>query len=112
CTHIHIHTQHTHTHTHIYTHTHTYIYTHNTHTHIHTHYTHIHTQHTHTHTHTCAHTIYKYTYICFNSHLIFLSKRIFLIFSFPLYSLSNCSITEEGFSSLASALRSNPSHMR
>ena len=31
---------------------------------------------------------------------------------FPLYSLSYCSITEEGFSSLASALRSNASHMR
>ena len=34
------------------------------------------------------------------------------MFSFPLYSLTDCSITEEGFSSLASALRSNPSHMR
>ena len=34
------------------------------------------------------------------------------MFSFPLYSLGDCSITEEGFSYLASALRSNPSHMR
>ena len=34
------------------------------------------------------------------------------VFSPSLYSLRNCSITEEGFSCLASALRSNPSHMR
>ena len=34
------------------------------------------------------------------------------MFSFSLYSLSDYSITEEGFSYLASALRSNPSHMR
>ncbi|KAL2079453.1 hypothetical protein ACEWY4_025197 [Coilia grayii] len=31
---------------------------------------------------------------------------------FSLYSLSGCSIREEGFRALASALRSNPSHMR
>ena len=31
---------------------------------------------------------------------------------FSLYSLSDCRITDEGFSYLASALRSNPSHMR
>src|SRR4029434_7183166 len=35
-----------------------------------------------------------------------------IILSSPIYSLVDCSITEEGFSSLASALRSNPSHMR
>jgi len=28
------------------------------------------------------------------------------------YSLNNCSIGEEGFRALASALRSNPSHIR
>ena len=34
------------------------------------------------------------------------------MFSFSLYSLTYCSITGEGFSSLASALSLNPSHMR
>ena len=33
-------------------------------------------------------------------------------FSFCLYSLSCCRITVEGFRALASALRSNPSHLR
>src|SRR4029434_3410733 len=101
-----------------------------THTHTHT------LTHSHIHTHTHTHTQYifsshfllsKMTYIIFSfslyrlththtqyifsSHFL-LSKMTYIIFSFSLYSLSNCSITEEGFSSLASALRSNPSHMR
>ena len=33
-------------------------------------------------------------------------------FSFFIYSLSNCSITDEGFKALVSVLTSNPSHMR
>src|SRR4029434_558601 len=53
--------------------------------------------HTHTHTHQQTHT-YKHS-----------EKQMF---SFSLYSLTNYGITEEGFSYLASALRSNPSHMR
>src|SRR4029434_8846600 len=87
------------------THTHKIFFYHPLHTHTYTH-THTHTHalnntHTHTltdiHTHTQTHT-YKHS-----------EKQMF---SFSLYSLSNCSITEEGFSSLAPALRLNPSHIR
>ncbi|XP_063076108.1 uncharacterized protein LOC134466144 [Engraulis encrasicolus] len=38
------------------------------------------------------------------------TKKMMVLFS--LYSLSSCSFGEEGFRALASALRSNPSHMR
>src|SRR4029434_9917633 len=67
----------------------------------------------HTHTHTCfiltnTHTLYIYYSIPF--HICCLNG--FFSFTFSLYSLSNCSITEEGFSYFASALISNPSHIR
>src|SRR4029434_179939 len=70
---------------------------------------HTHTQtHTHSETDTLKHTlIHKHL----QTHTSFWSK-IDYIFTFSLYSLSDCSITEEGFSSLASALRSNPAHIR
>ena len=35
-----------------------------------------------------------------------------MFFSPSIYSLSDCSITEEGYASLASALRLNPNHLR
>ncbi len=34
-----------------------------------------------------------------------------VFFSFSFFRLSDCSITEEGYKALASALRSNPSHL-
>src|SRR4029434_3800991 len=70
--------------------------------------------HTDTHTDTYSETDtlkHTHTYKLTNTHTYFWSKME-LLFTFFLYSLSWCSITEEGFSSLASALRSNPSHMR
>ncbi len=38
-------------------------------------------------------------------------NRITFFFFFFFFSLSDCSITEEGYKALASALRSNPSHL-
>ncbi len=34
------------------------------------------------------------------------------MYDFYLYSLSDCGVTDEGCAALASALRSNPSHLR
>src|SRR4029434_10278518 len=77
-----------------------------------------------THTHRCAYThkqartntsphTYRHTHTHTDTHLQALKHTYRKqMFTYSLYSLSNCSITEEGFSSLASALRSNPSHMR
>src|SRR4029434_9291546 len=66
---------------------------------------------TNTHTHTLAHT-HLYTQTHTETHLQNTHTHIQNFFSFSLYSLSNCSITDNHFSSPASALRSNPAHMR
>src|SRR4029434_8418684 len=76
-------------------------------------------KHTHTRTYILTHLSIIILYFCilyffyyYYSFSYCLSKRNKNMFSFPLYSLLDCSIPEEGFSSLALALRSNPSHMR
>ena len=67
------------------------------------------------HTHILAHT-YTHTHILTHSltHTHTLTHTADLIESFllSLYSLQYCSITDEGFRSLASAVRSNPSALR
>ncbi len=40
-----------------------------------------------------------------------LNVKMYLNLSFMFCRLSNCRITEEGYEALASALRSNPSHL-
>uniref|UniRef100_A0A9J7ZYH3 Uncharacterized protein n=1 Tax=Cyprinus carpio carpio TaxID=630221 RepID=A0A9J7ZYH3_CYPCA len=49
----------------------------------------------------CSETITNYRHFNYNSHCVIV-----------LYRLSGCGVTDEGCAALASALRSNPSHLR
>uniref|UniRef100_A0A8C2E8U5 Uncharacterized protein n=1 Tax=Cyprinus carpio TaxID=7962 RepID=A0A8C2E8U5_CYPCA len=49
----------------------------------------------------CSESITNYRHLNYNSHCVIV-----------LYRLNNCGVTDEGCAALASALRSNPSHLR